>query len=62
MRLTRLRVYTSVQNLFLVHDKEIIGDPETVPIYGGGDVFSQGMNWSSYPRPRTFMFGIQVGF
>ncbi|PIQ20165.1 MAG: hypothetical protein COW65_16585 [Cytophagales bacterium CG18_big_fil_WC_8_21_14_2_50_42_9] len=61
IKLNRLRVYTSVQNLFLITSKEIIGDPETVPIYGGGDVFSQGMNWSSYPRPRIFLFGLQVG-
>ena len=63
--LNRLRVYTSAQNLFLITHKELNGDPETTPTGGyandGNNVFSQGMFWHSYPKPRTFMLGLQVG-
>jgi TonB-linked SusC/RagA family outer membrane protein len=63
LSLDRLRVYTSVQNFFLLVDKEVIGDPEITPIRGGnGDnVFSQGMKWHEYPKATTFMVGLQVG-
>ncbi|MEX2565252.1 MAG: TonB-dependent receptor [Cyclobacteriaceae bacterium] len=62
LRLSRLRVYTSTQNFFLVTGDEIIGDPEVSPIRGGdsSNVFSQGMNWHSYPKPTTYLLGIQV--
>lgn len=65
LRLNRLRVYASAQNLFLITSKELNGDPETTPTGGyAGDannVFSQGMNWHSYPRPKIFMFGLNIG-
>jgi TonB-linked SusC/RagA family outer membrane protein len=63
MNLNSLRIYTSAQNLFLLVDDEIVGDPETTPIQGGegANVFSQGQNFHGYPRPRTFMFGLQIG-
>ncbi|MDN3686249.1 TonB-dependent receptor [Cyclobacterium jeungdonense] len=62
LRLSRLRVYTSTQNFFLITGDEIIGDPEVAPIRGGdgNNVFSQGMNWHSYPKPTTYLLGIQV--
>jgi hypothetical protein len=64
MRITRLRLYASAQNAFLLVDDEVVGDPETTPIRGdeGANVFSQGQNYHGYPRPRTFMFGLQIGF
>jgi TonB-dependent starch-binding outer membrane protein SusC len=63
LSLDRLRIYTSVQNFFLLVDKEVIGDPEITPIRGGnGDnVFSQGMKWHEYPKATTFMLGLQIG-
>jgi TonB-linked SusC/RagA family outer membrane protein len=63
LSLDRLRVYTSVQNFFLLVDKELIGDPEITPIRGSNadNVFSQGMKWHEYPRATTFMVGLQVG-
>ena len=63
IKLNRLRAYASVQNFFLITGDEIVGDPETAPIYGGdgSNVFSQGMKWHSYPRPTTFMLGLQIG-
>ncbi|SIN65980.1 SusC/RagA family TonB-linked outer membrane protein [Algoriphagus halophilus] len=62
IKLSRLRAYASAQNFFLLTGKDINGDPETTPIRGGtgSNVFSQGMNWHSYPRPTIFMFGLQV--
>ncbi len=63
IKLNRLRLYTSVQNFFLLVGDDVVGDPETTPIRGGdGDnVFSQGMNWHSYPKPTTYMVGLQIG-
>lgn len=61
--LNRLRLYTSVQNFFLIVDDELIGDPEITPIRGGnGDnAFSQGMMWHEYPKSTIYMLGLQVG-
>ncbi|MEO6915897.1 MAG: TonB-dependent receptor [Chitinophagaceae bacterium] len=64
LRLDRVRVYASAQNLFLIHHKELRGDPETTPTGGyagdGNNVFSQGMFWHSYPKSKTFMVGLNV--
>src|SRR5690606_11648137 len=62
IKLSRLRAYTTVQNFFLLVDDEVVGDPEQTPIRGGnGDnVFSQGMIWHGYPKPTTFLFGLQI--
>ncbi len=64
IKLDRLRVYASAQNLFLIHHKELRGDPETTPTGGyAGDannVFSQGMFWHSYPKSTTYMVGLNV--
>ncbi|MEX2233055.1 MAG: TonB-dependent receptor [Cyclobacteriaceae bacterium] len=63
LSLNKLRIYTSVQNFFLIVDDELIGDPEITPIRGGnGDnAFSQGMMWHEYPKATTFMLGLQIG-
>jgi TonB-linked SusC/RagA family outer membrane protein len=63
LSLNRLRLYTSVQNFFLIVDKELIGDPEVTPIRGNANenAFSQGMMWHEYPKATTFMVGLQVG-
>jgi TonB-linked SusC/RagA family outer membrane protein len=62
IKLSRLRAYGTVQNFFLLTDDALNGDPETTPIYGGdgNNVFSQGMNWHGYPKPTTFLFGLQI--
>ncbi len=64
MRLNRLRIYVSAQNLFLITKDELQGDPESTPTGGyandANNVFSQGMNWQSYPRPSIFMVGLNV--
>ena len=41
LKLDRLRIYASAQNLFLIHHKELNGDPETTPTGGyAGDVLA----------------------
>ncbi len=63
LRLSNLRLYASTQNFFLVVDDEIIGDPEVTPIRGGdsNNAFSQGMKWHEYPKPTTYLLGVQIG-
>jgi TonB-dependent starch-binding outer membrane protein SusC len=62
LRMNRLRVYTSVQNLFLIAHKDIVGDPEVTPTNqgDGNSAFSQGINWHGYPRPRIYMLGLNI--
>jgi TonB-dependent starch-binding outer membrane protein SusC len=64
MKLSRLRVYASAQNFFLNVTDKVIGDPEVTPTNqgDGNSAFSQGMIWHNYPKPTTYMFGLQVGF
>ena len=61
--LNKLRIYSSVQNFFLIVDKELLGDPEVTPIRGNAsnNAFSQGMKWHEYPKSTTFVIGLQVG-
>lgn len=63
MKLDRLRLYTSVQNFFLLVNDEVIGDPEITPIRGdnSNNAFSQGMKWHEYPKATTWMVGLQIG-
>ena len=62
LKLSRLRLYGTVQNFFLLVDDPIIGDPEVTPTNqgGGNSAFSQGMIWHNYPKPTTYMMGIQI--
>ncbi|MEO8822270.1 MAG: TonB-dependent receptor [Ginsengibacter sp.] len=57
--LNNCRFYVSAQNLFLITKYEGY-DPE-VSNYDN-DVFSQGVNYAAYPKARTLMFGVNVGF
>jgi iron complex outermembrane receptor protein len=47
----RLRVYSTVQNLFVITKYSGL-DPEV----------SGGIDNTVYPRPRTFMFGVSLEF
>lgn len=62
IKLSRLRAYGTVQNFFLLTGDDVNGDPEITPIRGGdgNNVFSQGMNWHGYPKPTTFLLGLQI--
>jgi hypothetical protein len=64
LRLSKLRVYASAQNFFLIVTDKIIGDPEVTPTNqgGGNSAFSQGMIWHNYPKPTVLLIGAQVAF
>lgn len=57
----RMRLYVSAQNFFLL-TKYPHGDPEVTPTNGNeaSNVFSQGMIWHGYPKPTTYMAGVQI--
>jgi hypothetical protein len=63
LKLSQFRVYATVQNFFLLTHKDVIGDPEVTPTNqgNGNSAFSQGMMWHNYPRPTTYMLGLQIG-
>ena len=63
IKLNKLRIYTSVQNFFLVVEDELYGDPEITPTNQGGNnsAFSQGMMWHEYPKSTTWMVGLNIG-
>lgn len=63
LKLNRLRVYASTQNFFLLLEDPIVGDPEVTPTNQGTDnsAFSQGMIWHNYPKPTTYLLGLQIG-
>ena len=64
IKLDRLRIFASVQNLFVIASDELTGDPEATPTGGyaddGRNAFSQGMYWHTYPKPTIWMLGINV--
>ena len=61
--LNNLRIYASVQNFFLIMNKDLMGDPEVDDknAFGGSGVASQGVKWYDYPRASTFVLGLQIG-
>ena len=54
-----LRFYVSAQNLFTI-TKYSGMDPERPQ--NDGDAISTGIDWTSYPNPRTFLFGVDFKF
>lgn len=59
--LSGLRIYASGNNLFQIVSKDFLGyDPESTSETGGK--FGQNMTFFSYPRARTFTFGVNVTF
>ncbi len=61
IKLGSARLYLSAQNFFLLTPYPF-GDPEMTPMRGGdgNNVFSQGMMWHGYPKPTTYMAGLQI--
>lgn len=57
LKISRLRIYTSVQNFFLA-TKYRGNDPE-VTTYG--NAFSQGQTFFDYPKPTTYLLGLNIG-
>lgn len=57
--ISSLRIYATAQNLFTFtnysgYDPEVTGS--------GNFIFSRGIDTGQIPQPRTFMFGVQLGF
>lgn len=63
LKLNRLRLYASAQNFFLLVEDPIVGDPEVTPTNqgAGSSAFSQGQIWHNYPKPTTYLVGLQIG-
>lgn len=60
--LSALRLYASANNLFLITASDFKGyDPESTS-QGDSNKFGQNMTFFSYPRARTFTFGVNVTF
>ena len=57
--LGQLRAFVTVQNA-LVFTKYTGMDPEVG--YGGGNIWSSGVDLGYYPKSRTFLFGVSVKF
>ena len=58
--LSGLRLYLSGNNLFVITSKDFLGyDPEST---SSTNKFGQNMTFFSYPRARTFTFGVNVTF
>ncbi|WP_221936605.1 SusC/RagA family TonB-linked outer membrane protein [Litoribacter populi] len=59
--MNNLRVYTSVQNAFLLTSSDFQGfDPESSS--WAGNQWGQNIFFFQYPRPRTFTLGVSVQF
>lgn len=59
----KLRIYASVQNLFLISNYTGY-DPEVDTFnsgYGANSSFSQNLDFFSYPRPRVWNLGVTLG-
>jgi TonB-linked SusC/RagA family outer membrane protein len=55
------RVFTSVDNLFVIHSDDFKGyDPEATS--WGGDQWGQNIFFFQYPKPTTVTFGVNVQF
>ncbi len=62
--ISSLRLYTSVNNAFLICSKDFNGyDPESTSQGDGSDSkFGQNMTFFSYPRARTWTLGLNLTF
>jgi hypothetical protein len=61
MNISALRIYASVNNAFVVHSKDFQGfDPEGTS--QGDQQWGQNMFFFQYPKPRTFLLGLNVTF
>jgi hypothetical protein len=59
--LTDLRVTASLQNAFVIHDKDFKGyDPEASSWQG--NIHAQNIFFYQYPRPRTASLGVSLQF
>ncbi len=64
LKVDRLRIYASVQNLFII-TKYSGYDPEVDTFnsgYGSNSAFSQNLDFFAYPRPRVWNLGVNLTF
>src|SRR5690606_9917302 len=60
MGFSALRIYASANNPWLFTNKDFQGyDPESTSL-GEGNMFGQNMTFFSYPRAKTFTFGVNL--
>ena len=60
--LSSLRLYANVNNAFLVTAKDYLGyDPDNSSRLGGNN-WGANRQFFTYPRPRTFTFGVNLAF
>jgi hypothetical protein len=60
LKMSRLRIYAQAQNLFLI-TKYTGYDPET-STYNNSSNFTQGILFYDYPKPHTYLLGINASF
>jgi TonB-linked SusC/RagA family outer membrane protein len=61
LKVSALRIYASVNNAFVLHSKDFRGlDPEGTS--QGDDQWGQNMFFFQYPKPRTWILGVNVTF
>ncbi len=59
----RARFYVTIENLFLVDDYEVGMNPETNGAEGSSSAIDgAGMDYATYPNPRTYTFGVNLTF
>jgi len=58
LKMTAVRIYAAVQNLFVISPYTEYGEPEI----GQGNVLYTGLDTGRYPMPRTYMFGLNLTF
>lgn len=60
--LTRLRVYTTMQNLLTLTKYKSGYDPEIGNRNAGSNGLTQGIDYGQFPQARSIVVGLQVGF
>ena len=58
---SKIRLYATGQNLFVITDYTGFDPEVNTPLAFGGNL-SYGIDFASYPRARTFLFGVNVAF
>ncbi|MCB0570247.1 MAG: TonB-dependent receptor [Phaeodactylibacter sp.] len=61
--LSRLRIYATIQNLYSFQAyKGFNPDFVSRDLLNNPSIFEPGFDFGSFPKPRTFLFGVQVAF
>jgi TonB-linked SusC/RagA family outer membrane protein len=60
--LTRLRIYTTMQNLLTITNYKSGYDPEIGNRNAATNGLTQGIDYGQFPQARSFVVGLQIGF